>query len=114
MPTLIISVKTYWQICITKSIVSRITIKAGSISKCYYKRTVVNGNRFFFLRSSDWMTIVRHANTDEGSNNGTSRENSRRNPESRLSPKVGEYQPNMLVAFAIVALSTFQSVGSYC
>lgn len=60
------------------------------------------------------MAIVRHAHTDEASNNGTWRENSPRRPESRLSRKVEEYQPNMLVVFAIVALSIFQSVGSYC
>lgn len=44
----------------------------------------------FFYGFSDWMAIVRHANTDEGSNNGSWRENLPRSPHSRLSLKVEE------------------------
>jgi len=53
------------------------------------------------------MAILRHANTDEASNNGTSGKFVLQN---RLFPKVSEYQPSMLVVVAIVALSIFQEL----
>jgi len=53
------------------------------------------------------MAILCHANTDEASNNGTSGKFA---SQSRLFPKVGDYQPSMLVVVAIVALSIFQEL----